>query len=126
MRELGERFAGRDDVLATTGGTLTSVDLVDRERALIETATARAGEDIARLPEPSVAAAIDASTRTLNRGQAAAVRAVAGSGNGVDVIEALAGTGKTYTAGVLRELYAAAGYTGDRRRAVRACGTGAR
>ncbi|MDX6506172.1 MAG: hypothetical protein QOG06_816, partial [Gaiellaceae bacterium] len=38
------------------------------------------------------------------------MRAVAGSGNGVDVIEALAGTGKTYTAGVLRELYTAAGY----------------
>jgi ATP-dependent exoDNAse (exonuclease V) alpha subunit len=38
------------------------------------------------------------------------VRAVAASGNGVDVIEALAGTGKTYTAGVLREVYAAAGY----------------
>ena len=39
------------------------------------------------------------------------MRAVAGSGNGVDVIEALAGTGKTYTAGVLRELYEDAGYT---------------
>ena len=38
------------------------------------------------------------------------MRAVAGSGNGVDVIEALAGTGKTYTAGVLRELYEDAGY----------------
>ena len=39
------------------------------------------------------------------------MRAVATSGNGVDVIEALAGTGKTYTAGVLRELYESAGYT---------------
>jgi superfamily I DNA and RNA helicase len=49
--------------------------------------------------------AITSSDRTLTADQAAAVRAVAGSGNGVDVIEALAGTGKTYTAGMLRELY---------------------
>ena len=111
VRELGERFAARDDVLATTRGTLTSADLVECERALIETATARAGEGVARLPERSVAAAIDASARALNRGQAAAVRAVAGSGNGADVIEALVGSGKTYAAGVLRELYEATGYT---------------
>ncbi len=110
VRALGERFVGRDDVLATSRGALTTSDLVDCERALIETATARTGEDVARLRDRSVAAALDASPRALNRGQAAAVRAVAGSGNGVDVIEALAGTGKTYTAGVLRELYSAAGY----------------
>ncbi len=38
------------------------------------------------------------------------MRAVAGSGNGVDVIEALAGTGKTYTAGVLGDVFERAGY----------------
>ena len=42
--------------------------------------------------------------------QAAAVRAVARSGNGVDVIEALAGTGKTFTAGTIRRVYEDAGY----------------
>jgi len=36
---------------------------------------------------------------------------VAASGNGVDVIEALAGTGKTHTAGMLREVYEQAGVT---------------
>ena len=110
VRDLSERFVARDDVLATTRGTLTSAGLVDCERALIEAATARAGEGVARLPERDVAAAIEGSARTLNSGQAAAVRAVAASGNGVDVIEALAGTGKTFTAGVLRELYQNAGY----------------
>ncbi len=34
-----------------------------------------------------------------------------GSGHGVSVIQALAGTGKTYTAGVLRQVYESAGYT---------------
>ena len=38
------------------------------------------------------------------------VGAVASSGRGVEVVEALAGTGKTYTAGVIRELYEQAGY----------------
>ena len=38
------------------------------------------------------------------------MRAVATSGNGVDVIEALAGTGKTFTAGTLRQVYEDAGY----------------
>jgi conjugative relaxase-like TrwC/TraI family protein len=110
VRGLGERFVARDDVLETTRATLTSVGLVDCERALIETATARAGDGVAQLPQRAVAAGIEGSARTLNGGQAAAVHAVAGSGNGVDVIEGLAGTGKTYTAGVLRELYAAEGY----------------
>ena len=35
---------------------------------------------------------------------------MAASGRGVDVVEALAGTGKTYTAGVLRAVYEDAGY----------------
>jgi ATP-dependent exoDNAse (exonuclease V) alpha subunit len=46
----------------------------------------------------------------LGEDQAAAVRAVARSGHGVDVIEALAGSGKTYTAGVLRQVYEDAGW----------------
>ena len=53
---------------------------------------------------------INAAGRRLTDEQAAVVRAVASSGRGVEVIEALAGTGKTYTAGALRELYEHAGY----------------
>jgi conjugative relaxase-like TrwC/TraI family protein len=107
VRELGERFADRDDVLATATAAMTSADLVAREKALIDVATSRVGEGIGLFPDD----ALDGSSRTLNAGQVRAVRAVVGSGNGVDVIEALAGTGKTYTAGALRELYEDAGYT---------------
>jgi conjugative relaxase-like TrwC/TraI family protein len=110
LREFGERFSRRDDVLETTSSTLTSADLVAREKALIDVAVGRAGEGAARLSDAAVADAVRGSSRTLNSGQARAVRAVVGSGNGVDVIEALAGTGKTYTAGVLREVYEDAGY----------------
>ena len=53
---------------------------------------------------------INAAERPLTADQAAVVREVAASGRGVEVVEALAGTGKTYTAGVLRELYEHAGY----------------
>jgi conjugative relaxase-like TrwC/TraI family protein len=105
------RFIGRDDVLATRGRTFTSAELVAREAGLIDAAVGRRGEGVAQLDESAIKRAIESSDRALNTDQAAAVRAVAGSGNGVDVIEALAGTGKTYTAGVLRELYEDAGYT---------------
>jgi conjugative relaxase-like TrwC/TraI family protein len=110
-RHQADRFASRDDVLATSRGRLTSAELVSREAALIESATGRIGEGAAQLAASVIERAITNSDRTLTADQAAAVRAVAGSGNGVDVIEALAGTGKTYTAGMLRELYESAGYT---------------
>jgi conjugative relaxase-like TrwC/TraI family protein len=110
VREFGERFSGRDDVLETMSATLTSADLVAREKALIKLAMGRAGEGAGRLSDATVADAVGGSSRTLNSGQARAVRAVVGSSNGVDVVEALAGTGKTYTAGALRELYEEAGY----------------
>src|ERR1019366_5272167 len=95
----GGRAGSRDDVLATSRGRLTSAELVSREAALIDTATGRIGEGAAQLAAGVIERAITNSDRALTGDQAAAVRAVAGSGNGVDVIEALAGTGKTYTAG---------------------------
>ena len=106
-----ERFVGRADALATTRGMFTTADLVERERALIAAAVDRAGAQVALLPASVVDEVLSGSERSLNPDQAGAVRVVAGSGNGVDVIEALAGTGKTYTAAVLREVYERAGYT---------------
>ena len=111
VRGQAARFIGRDDVLATRGRAFTSAELVAREAALIDAAVGRRGEGVAQLEETAIERAIESSERALNSDQAAAVRAVAGSGSGVDVIEALAGTGKTYTAGVLAELYEDAGYT---------------
>ena len=106
-----ERFVGREDVLASVGGRFTTSELVGCERRLIDHAVARIDNRVARLNERDVAGALADSERVLGEDQAAAVFAVATSGNGVDVIEALAGTGKTYTAAVLREVYERAGYT---------------
>jgi conjugative relaxase-like TrwC/TraI family protein len=110
VRDQGERFLARADVLGTVRESFTSSDLVACERALIDHALGRAGTRVARLDARGVSEAVGTGGWALNAGQAAAVRAVATSGNGVDVIEALAGTGKTHTAGALRELYERAGY----------------
>ncbi len=111
VRGQAERFAARADVIATCGGGMTTAELVAVERRLIAAAVGRAGEE-AGIIDPSLAErAITAADRPLTAEQAAAVRAVSGSGHGVSVIQALAGTGKTYTAGVLRQVYESAGYT---------------
>jgi conjugative relaxase-like TrwC/TraI family protein len=111
VREQLARFTARDDVLPTRASTLTCMSLVECEASLIDAAASRAGAGVAALPARLIDRAIARSGRTLNDDQVAAVHAVATSGNGVDVIEALAGTGKTYTAGVLRHVYETAGYT---------------
>lgn len=111
VRGQAERFAEHPDVIATRGGEMTTAELVAVERRLIAAAVGRANEETGII-DPSLAErAIAAADRPLTAEQAAAVRGVTGSGHGVSVIQALAGTGKTYTAGVLRQVYESAGYT---------------
>jgi conjugative relaxase-like TrwC/TraI family protein len=109
IRALAGAFTERPDVLETVSGGLTTQDLVSCERRLIAAAIRRAGSDTAVLGVDQLARALEACDRPLNDEQQAAVRAVTQSGNGVDVIEALAGTGKTFTAGTLRQVYEDAG-----------------
>ena len=106
VREQAARFVGRDDVLATASGALTSAELVACERRLIAVAIGRAGSGTGVVDERTLATKPIALTGE----QTAVLRSVARSGNGVDVIEALAGTGKTYLAGALRDVYQRAGY----------------
>jgi conjugative relaxase-like TrwC/TraI family protein len=110
IREQADRFTRRPDVLATELGEFTTADLVDCERRLIASAVGRAEDGVGVFDWRTVDRVINAAGRPLTNDQAAVVRAVASSGRGVEVVEALAGTGKTYTAGVLRELYERAGY----------------
>jgi conjugative relaxase-like TrwC/TraI family protein len=110
LRAQGERFARRGDVLGTVAGGLTTQDLVAAERRLIAAAIGRAGEGTAVVDEAVVDRALASVDRALSAEQAEAVGTVTRSGNGVDVIEALAGTGKTFTAGALRQVYEDADY----------------
>jgi conjugative relaxase-like TrwC/TraI family protein len=88
----------------------TTRELLGSEHAIVATARRRTSRDVATL-RPAV---IDASLRRagieLNAEPAAAVQAIAGSSNGVDVLQALAGTGKTRVLGALAGCYRDAGY----------------
>ena len=115
VRRQADGFLGRGDVLDVAPEPLgdaryTGVELVATERRLLASAIGRAGEQCAVVDDRTLERALAAGDRPLGEDQAAAVRAVARSGHGVDVIEALAGSGKTYTAGVLRQVYEDAGW----------------
>jgi hypothetical protein len=110
VRDQAARFGGRADVLATVRGELTTADLIACEQRLITAAVERGDGRVAVVDSRTVDRVIAATPRQLTGEQAAAVRAVAGSGRGVEVVEALAGTGKTTTAGVIRAVYETAGY----------------
>ncbi len=110
VQDMAARFQARADVIVTGRGGMTTAELVAVERRLIVSAVGRAGEGTGVVEGSRVEHAITAAERPLTGEQAQAVRAVCGSGDGVSVVEALAGTGKTYTAGVLRAVYERAGY----------------
>jgi len=110
VRGRAERFSERADVIRTNRGEMTTAELVECERRLIAAAIGRAGQGCGIVDASLADRAIARAERPLTEEQATAVRATVSSGHGVTVIQALAGTGKTYTAGVLREVYESAGY----------------
>ena len=110
VRRRAERFAERPEVIRTSRGEMTTAELVDCERRLIAAAVGRAGEGAGIVDASLAERAIARADRPLTAEQAIAVRATVSAGHGVTVIQALAGTGKTYTAGVLREVYESAGF----------------
>ncbi len=90
------------------GDRWTSVELLAVERRFLHTAdTARATS--APVP-PSVVDRVIGATSTLGSDQAAAVRALTGTTDGVTVLVGPAGTGKTYTLDTIRAGYETAGY----------------
>jgi conjugative relaxase-like TrwC/TraI family protein len=110
IRVQADRFTRRPDLLATELGEFTTVDLVACERRLIAAAVDRAGEGVGILDTRTVDRVIAKADRRLTADQTVVVREITARGRGVEVVEALAGTGKTYIAGVLRGLYEQAGY----------------
>jgi conjugative relaxase-like TrwC/TraI family protein len=111
VRAQVQRFTTRPDVIATRHGEFTTIGLLRCEQALIEAAVGRAGEKTGLVEEKRAERALRVAEHSLTVAQAQVVKNVVSGGHGVSVIEALAGTGKTYTAGVLREVYESAGYT---------------
>src|SRR5664280_844112 len=89
----------------------TTPEMLDLECQLVEAAVSRQGTDIAKLDGDLVEALIDRAPFTLSAEQATAVRGLTTSGNGVDVLHAGAGSGKTSAVlGSVRQAYEAAGF----------------
>ena len=98
-------LGGRDgDDRFTTRGLLAS------ERAIVASAGRQAGEAVAVLRPALIEASLCGGGVELSGEQLAAVEAIAGSGRGVDVLQALAGTGKTRVLGALAGCYRDAAY----------------
>ncbi len=109
-----DRFLARNDVVAICA-RIGRAALHDGESVGVR-ATARGRRDARaglRYGSPSaqvIDGALASLPTPLSDEQAAVVRAIATSGNAVDVVEALAGTGKTTVAGALAAVYERAGY----------------
>jgi conjugative relaxase-like TrwC/TraI family protein len=109
VRAQAKRFARRPDVIVTYREEMTTAELLACERELLASAIER--EDTLHRVHPTLTQRLSArAVHSLTAEQIAAIEAVASSAHGVAVIEARAGTGKTYIAGVLRALYEDAGF----------------
>jgi conjugative relaxase-like TrwC/TraI family protein len=107
----------------------TTSDLLAHEEAIVRGAQARRGEGAGRLDRDIVDAAIASAPFAATAEQATAIRGMTSSGHGVETVEALAGTGKTFTAGLLARAYEGGDYrvigTAPTARAVRELKDGA-
>jgi conjugative relaxase-like TrwC/TraI family protein len=93
-----------------TGRRFTTSDLLAHEEEIVRGAQARRGEGTGRLDDGVIDAVLSDAPVAPTAEQAVVVRGVASSGHGVETVEALAGTGKTFIAGLLAQAYAANGY----------------
>ncbi|MBA2283327.1 MAG: relaxase domain-containing protein [Acidimicrobiia bacterium] len=109
----------RGDVIRRTDGTTvaahsdgsrwTTPDMLDVERRLLATAERVRGTGAGL----ATATALDTAVagRTLSDEQEAMVRRVCSSGDGVDVVVGIAGSGKTYALGAARDAWHRSGFT---------------
>ncbi len=91
--------------------TFSTDDLLTYERQILDGADRRRHTDTAIVGDEHITAALARSEPVLNGDQATAVGAIASSGNGVDTVQALAGTGKTTMMRALADCYRQAGFT---------------
>ena len=106
-------FLTRDDVHRARGLTerrFTTSDLLAHEQAIVNGAQARRGEGAGRLDRRLVDAVLANAPHAPTSEQAQVIRGLTSSGHGVETVEALAGTGKTFTAGLLADAYTAGGF----------------
>jgi conjugative relaxase-like TrwC/TraI family protein len=88
----------------------TTSELLDAEQQIVAHATEGRGRQAAIVDPGRVEGALTGLPRALTDEQQKVITAIASSGNRIDTVEALAGTGKTTSAAALREVYEQAGY----------------
>jgi hypothetical protein len=89
----------------------TTQDLLACERSILDGAARRQGAQVAIVSAILVSRELERSQPELNADQAEAVRGITSSGNGVDSVQALAGTGKTTMMRSLADAYGQSGFT---------------
>ena len=108
-----DRFLQRPDIIplatAQLAARYSTTELVAIERHTVDVAVARQHEGAAACPRSRVTAILR-QYPSLADEQGALVRRLTTSGNGVDVVVAAAGTGKTYAMSVAREVWQRNGY----------------
>ena len=106
-------FLARPDVHRAPDASerrFTTSDLLAHEQAIVRGTHARRGEGTGTLDRALVDAVLASARFAPTVEQAAVIRGLTASGHGVETVEALAGTGKTFTAGLLAQAYAAGGF----------------
>ena len=106
-------FLTRADVQRAPDATearYTTSDLLAHEEVIVRRAQARRSEGSGWLHGALVEAVLENVPFAPTAEQAAVIRGLTSTGHGVESVEALAGTGKTFTAGLLARAYSAGGY----------------
>ena len=88
----------------------TTSDLLAHEEAIVGGAQARRGEGAGLVDDSVVDGVLLSAPFAATAEQVTAIRGLTSSGHGVEGVEALAGTGKTFTAGLLARAYEAGGF----------------
>jgi conjugative relaxase-like TrwC/TraI family protein len=107
------QFLARNGVRRAPGRTerrFTTSDLLAHEQAIVHGAKARRGEGAGILDRVLVDAVLANAPFAPTAEQAHVIHGLTSSGHGVETVEALAGTGKTFTAGLLAHAYTAGGF----------------
>jgi conjugative relaxase-like TrwC/TraI family protein len=104
------RSDGRSAPIPTEGHRWTTPDMLRVEKNLIQMASARraAGAGLARSAEISRAVA---ERPSLSAEQETMVRRICGSGDGVEVVPGIAGSGKTFALAAAHDAWKASGHT---------------
>ena len=113
VRELSHRLLESSELVMIPGRSsrrFTTRELLAAEQRIVTAAVKGKGQGAAVVAEVDVLMTLSGRERLLSAEQERVVVAMAGSGNRIDTVEALAGTGKTTSAAALRAVYERAGY----------------